>query len=85
MSLRSAIESHLRAVAVEHGRTLTPLADELKLLELGLDSLGLGILVMRLADSLGIDPFNSGRTTEFPVTFGDFVRIYETFLSETIG
>ena len=43
MSVRSTIASQLREVAVEHERTLAPLTDELKLLESGLDSLGVGI------------------------------------------
>jgi acyl carrier protein len=76
-SVRSAIESQIREVALEHGRTLAPLTDTLKLLESGLDSLSLATVVIRLADSLGIDPFKSDRAIEFPVTFGDFVRVYE--------
>ena len=32
---------------------------------------------MRLADSLGIDPFSSGKSAASPVTFGEFVRLYE--------
>jgi hypothetical protein len=75
--IRSLITRELQQVAVEHGRTLVPLTDELKLLESGLDSLSLATVVIRLADSLGIDPFESGSAIEFPVTFGDFVRVYE--------
>jgi hypothetical protein len=77
--VRSEIEWQLRQVALEHGRTLASLTDELKLFESGMDSLSLATLVIRLADSLGIDPFNSGTVIEFPVTFGDLVRIYEAF------
>jgi hypothetical protein len=73
---RLAIVREFEQVAAEHGRTLAPLTDELKLLESGLDSLGLAVVVMRVADSLGIDPFNSA-SGDLPVTFGDFVRIYE--------
>jgi hypothetical protein len=76
-SIRSLIGRELQQVAVEQGRTLGPLADEIRLLESGLDSLSLATVVMRLADSLGIDPFQSGSAIEFPVTFGDFVRVYE--------
>jgi hypothetical protein len=78
-SLRSEIESQLRQVALEHGRILPPLTDAVKLLESGLDSLSLATVVIRLAEALGIDPFGSGETIEFPVTFGDFVRAYEAF------
>jgi len=76
-SIRSLIIRELQQVAVEHGRRLAPLTDELKLHELGLDSLSLAAVVIRLEESLGIDPFESGSVIEFPVTFGDFVRVYE--------
>ena len=81
--MRSAIESQIRQIAAEHGRTLAPLTDELKLLESGMDSLSLAILVMRLTDSLGADPFNSGSAIAFPVTLGDFVRVYEAHARPT--
>ena len=43
----------------------------------GLDSLCFAILVTRLEDRLGVDPFSSSDTISFPVTLGDFVRVYE--------
>jgi acyl carrier protein len=79
ISVRATIASQLQEVALEHGRTLPPLTDELKLLESGLDSLSLAIIVMRLADLLGVDPFGSGTVVSRPITFGDLVRMYETF------
>jgi hypothetical protein len=78
MSIRSTIESLLRQIAAEHGRTLAPLTDELKLLESGLDSMSVAVVVMHLADLFGRDPFNSGRVIDSPVTLGDFIRMYET-------
>jgi hypothetical protein len=77
-SIRSLITQELEQVASEQGRALVPLTDEVKLLESGLDSLGLAIVVTRLADLLGIDPFDSGWSTVSPVTFGEFVRMYES-------
>ena len=85
MSVRATVESQLRRIAAEQGRPLEPLTDELKLLESGLDSLALAIVVMRLGDSLGIDPFNSGSVLEFPITLREFVRMYEALLPEPIG
>jgi acyl carrier protein len=79
MSVRSTITSQFQQVAVEQERTLAPLDDELKLVESGLDSLSFAIIVARLEDALGIDPFNAAEAVEFPVTFGDFVRLYENF------
>jgi acyl carrier protein len=79
MSVRSTITSQFQQVAIEQDRVLAPLSDELKLVESGLDSLSFAIIVARLEDDLGIDPFNSTEALEFPVTFGDFVRLYENF------
>jgi hypothetical protein len=76
-SIRSVIVWELEQVAAEHGRALAPLTDQLRLLESGLDSLGFAVVVIRLADSLGMDPFHCGKSAESPVTFGEFVRMYE--------
>jgi len=64
-------------VAREHGKTLAPLHDDLVLLDSGLDSLGFAVLVARLEDTLGIDPFTIADDAMFPVTLGDFVKVYE--------
>ena len=78
MSLRATITLHFEQVAVEQERKLAPLSDELELLESGLDSLSFAIVVARLEDELGIDPFSAAEAIEFPVTFGDFISLYET-------
>lgn len=77
MSVRLTIASLFKEVAKEQRRKLAPLADDLKLLDSGLDSLSFAIIVARLEDSLGFDPFNADEAVDFPVTFGDFVRLYE--------
>jgi acyl carrier protein len=64
-------------VAREHGKTLAPLRDDLVLLDSGLDSLGFAVLVARLEDTLGVDPFTAAEDAMFPVTFGEFVQVYE--------
>jgi hypothetical protein len=46
-------------------------------MESGLDSLCLAILVAALDDTLDIDPFSAG-TSNFPVTLGEFIHLYET-------
>jgi acyl carrier protein len=79
MSVRSTITAQFQQVAREQDRTLAPLSDDLRLVQSGLDSLSFAIIVARLEDSLGIDPFNAADAVEFPVTFGDFVRLYEDF------
>jgi acyl carrier protein len=64
-------------VAREHGKILAPLKDDLVLAECGLDSLGFAVLVARLEDTLGVDPFTAAEEAVFPVTLGDIVKVYE--------
>lgn len=75
MSLRSTVESVFENVAREQQRTLAPLTDDLQLLHSGLDSLSFALIVARLEDAVGFDPFENAQS--FPVTFGDFVKLYE--------
>lgn len=77
MSVRSTIASQFEKVASEQGRKLSRLTDELKLLDSGLDSLSFALIVVRLEESLGFDPFDTSEELRFPVTFGDFVKLYE--------
>jgi acyl carrier protein len=77
MSIRSTIMSQLVQVAEEQEVEPPALSDELVLLDSGLDSLGFAILVARLEDTLGFDPFSTSDEIFFPVTLGDFVRVYE--------
>lgn len=67
----------MKEIAREHGKTLAPLTDDLALLDSGLDSLGFAVLVARLEDKLGIDPFTTAEDAMFPLTLGDFVKVYE--------
>ena len=77
-TIREKIVSQIQQIAEERDKTIAPyLTDDLLLLESGLDSLDFAILVARLEDNLGIDPFGAADDVDFPVTFGDFVRLYE--------
>jgi acyl carrier protein len=77
MSVGSEITALFVEVAGEQHKTLAPLSDDLGLLETGLDSLCFAIIVARLEDRLGLDPFSADDEIDFPVTFGDFIRLYE--------
>ena len=77
MSVRTVIENQMKLVAEQQNKTLKPLADDTVLLDCGLDSLCFAILVTRLEDELGFDPFATADEVQFPVTFGDFVQFYE--------
>ena len=77
MSVKLTIIGQMAQIAREHGKILAPLRDDLVLLDSGLDSLGFAVLVARLEDRLGIDPFTASEDAVFPVTLGDFVKVYE--------
>ena len=78
-SVRSRIVSQFESVAKEQNKELPPLSDDLVLLDSDLDSLCFAVIVARLEDELGIDPFSASEDIEFPVTLGDFVKVYENF------
>jgi acyl carrier protein len=77
MHIEQTIYAQIHAVAQMQGKTLAPLTADLPLLESGLDSLCIAVLVANLEDQLGLDPFGSGEDVDMPSTVGDFVRIYE--------
>jgi len=77
MSIKLTIMDQMTQIAREHSKRLAPLRDDLVLLDSGLDSLGFAVLVARLEDSLGLDPFTASEDVYFPVTLGDFVKAYE--------
>jgi acyl carrier protein len=76
-SIRETIVAQFEQVAQEQRQKLAPLTDDRPLMEAGLDSLAFAIVVARLEDALGLDPFSAAENAEFPVTFGDFVQMYE--------
>ena len=76
MTVRTIIATVFADVAKEQQRHLVPLRDDLKLLDSGLDSLSLAVIAARLEEALGCNPFDTA--DRFPVTFGDFVRLYQS-------
>jgi acyl carrier protein len=77
MTVKLTIMSEMRKIAQEQEKELAPLSDDLVLLESGFDSLCFAVLVARLEDQLGLDPFTRSDDTTFPLTLGDLVRVYE--------
>jgi hypothetical protein len=65
VSTRTIVISQFEKVAAEQKKTLSPLTDDLLLLNSGLDSLCFAILVARLEDEIGVDPFTDS-TGKFP-------------------
>ena len=76
-SVRSTIITQFEQVAGEYDKRLSPLTDQLALLDSGLDSLCFAVIVARLERELEVDPFSTSEDAVFPVTFGEFVRFYE--------
>lgn len=77
MGLQATIFAQFEQVARDQERPLAPLSDDLVLLDSGLDSLCFAIIVARLEDELGLDPFTASEDVYFPTTLGEFVKFYE--------
>ena len=77
MSVKATVISEIQRIADHNKKSLPPLADDLVLLDSGLDSLAIAILVARLEETLGFDPFTESDDVAYPVTLGDFISFYE--------
>jgi acyl carrier protein len=83
MSVRSAIMDEFDQVAKQQNMRLAPLTDALALLDSGLDSLCLAVVVARLEDELGVDPFSAAvAEAQLPVTVGEFIQLYEDAIGQ---
>jgi len=68
----------MEEIAVSNDLQLvSPLLDNTVLLDSGLDSLGFAVLVARLEESLGFDPFAQSDIPSYPRTVSDFVSMYD--------
>jgi acyl carrier protein len=77
MEVKTEIIAQFVQVARENDKRLAPLTDDLELLDSGLDSLCFAVIVSRLEEALGVDPFTVSDDALFPVTFGELVSFYE--------
>jgi acyl carrier protein len=76
---RDIILTTFLAVLEEGGGDAKPVVtDDMILLESGLDSLGFAILVAKLEEEQGWDPFSLSQTPYYPQKFGEFVAFYDT-------
>jgi hypothetical protein len=85
MTIRETILTMITEIAQKQKKTLRPLSDDLELLHSGMDSLCLAILVAGLDDELGLDPLSSADDDSFPVTIGDFIKLYENANAPVAG
>lgn len=85
MTVKLTIMSEMQQIAKEQDKHLAPLTDDLVLLDSGFDSLCFAVLVARLEDKLGLDPFTRADDATFPLTFGDLVRVYDNAFADAAG
>ncbi|WP_413432505.1 acyl carrier protein [Crateriforma spongiae] len=80
MSHKKTLLEVIGEVAAESDKQLgDDFGNETVLLESGLDSLDFAIIVARLEERLGEDPFAVMEEPVYPKTFADFVKIYDDF------
>lgn len=78
--MKEKIIGVMREISAESELQLVSELDDCTvLLESGLDSLGFAILVARLEEELGYDPFSIMDEPVYPRTLGEFVSIYQKF------
>lgn len=76
--LRTLIIQAMTTIASEYAQSLrSDLHDDTPLLQSGLDSLGFAILIARMEEQLGYDPFTLMSEPVYPQTLGELVAIYE--------
>jgi acyl carrier protein len=76
---RRSIEEEIAVVLKESGREVPAITDTSALMRggLGLDSMDFAVLVVRLEQRLGCDPFNSAALEQFPTTVGELAGLYD--------
>ncbi len=77
MDIRATIIAEITELLEEDELEVPELTDDVVLLETEMDSLGFAVLVTRLEESLGFDPFSEMDEPVYPVTLGEFVSVYE--------
>lgn len=77
MSMQEIIFREIEQIAHEEGKACPHLSLSMRLLDIGIESLGMAKLTIRLEDLTGFDPFSAGDEFSFPVTLGELVSLYE--------
>lgn len=83
MNLKSIIIKAMEESANIRGTILKEeLSEKSILLESGLDSLGYAIVITKLEDDLGYDPFTIMEEAFYPATLGELIEVYEKYKPE---
>ena len=78
MDIRNIVLTTLSELLLEETGQVTSIGENLILLESGLDSLGLAVLITRLESLIGFDPFTISEAPYYPKTLKEFIAFYET-------
>lgn len=78
-STESTVRSTLLELLEEDEIAGIELTPDTVLLDTGLDSLGLAVLVTRLETTLGYDPFSLMTEASYPRTLEEFITIYDAY------
>ena len=79
---KDQLDERIRAIfadvfLAQSGEAAAPeIAADTVLLDTGMDSLGFAILVTRLEEELGFDPFTISTEAYYPSTYGEFLDFY---------
>jgi acyl carrier protein len=85
MNIRRIITETLDEILAESSISPVDLfTGDMPLLKTGLDSLGFAVLVIRLEDRLGYDPFVLMADAVYPRTVDEFVAIYEAYQDHAV-
>jgi hypothetical protein len=77
LPIQELVFAEMKKIATQYEKTLVPLSLDTVLVTSGLDSLCFAVLVVRLEERLGVDPFSSSESVGFPATLREFVGVYE--------
>ncbi len=83
MDIRQIILEELEDLFDEDDLEMPEFTDDTLLLDTDLDSLGFAVLVTRLDERLGYDPFSLMDDPVYPATLKEFVTVYERFAPGT--
>ncbi|MGV3772074.1 MAG: acyl carrier protein [Verrucomicrobiales bacterium] len=78
-TIRQTIIEEISGVLKDAGKQIPEVNESTSLLDggMGMDSLDFAVLVVRLEQRLGSDPFNSATLDRFPTTLGALVSVYQ--------
>ena len=76
VSVASVVQTEMQQYLAEEGKSDASLDEDAELIASGFDSLGFAVLVTRLGESLGWDPFEDAEDIVLPRTVGDLIDVY---------